>query len=59
MIIEYAAEKRSVSVEAAARLFEKTCFGGQELSSTEFDSVYSVYRSSYKYLRKIPKVKVK
>lgn len=59
MIIKYADEKRQVSLEPAARLFEKTCFGGQEMSDAEFQTVYIQYKSAYRYLRKTPKEKAK
>lgn len=57
MLIGYVSERRFVSVEYCARLFEKTCFGGITLSDSEFDAAYREYKTAYKNLRKIPKTK--
>ncbi len=55
MLTAYAADNRAIDVEPIARLFEKTCFGGIALSDKEFKDAYQLYRSVYKYLRKLPK----
>lgn len=57
MLIEYVRERRGKSVEYCARLFEKTCFGGIDLSDNEFAAAYEEYKTAYRYLRKIPKDK--
>ncbi|MGN0624619.1 MAG: transglutaminase family protein, partial [Oscillospiraceae bacterium] len=57
MLIAYVRERRGTSVEYCARLFEKTCFGGIDLSDNEFSAAYEEYKTAYRYLRKIPKDK--
>lgn len=57
MLREYLHDTRGAVPEQLLQLFEKTCFGGYEPSSEEFDLAYREYKQCYRYLRKIPKKK--
>ena len=53
----YCLEDRSVNITAITQLFDKTCFGGYNPTNAEFAEAYKIYKQSWKYLIKKPKIK--